>query len=403
MKWRLFLGQVTVSRNLGAVHVITSILASRCDVKGSKTRFQALRHLEDPGEVSTNNPAPFSGCYVRGEWHTGLVSGYDIIGDVHGEGEKLIGLLELLGYVKTKGVYRHPDRQAIFAGDLIDRGDGHVDVLKITRRMQKAGAAQVVMGNHEFNAVAYATEDPTRPGHFMREHNDKNDKQHKQFLRQLTPKKRAKLINWFKTMPLWLDLDGFRVVHACWHEPSMRVVEQALHTSGLSGADIFVEAATKGTELYDAFEVLLKGPELSLEQYGLPPFLDKGGHARKHARIRWWNGSGRTLREMAEIQPNALQENKDTYPPIDDVPCAETELAYAYHGTKPVFFGHYWRHWPPKRDLDWTDMTASVDFSAGAGGELVAYRWSGEVTLSDKNYVAFPDDASEDRGNRSVK
>jgi hypothetical protein len=319
------------------------------------------------------------------------VSGYDIFGDIHGEGEKLVGLLDLLGYERTKGVYRHPERTAIFVGDLIDRGDQQVDVLKIVRRMQKAGTAQVVMGNHEFNAIAYATEDPARPGHFMREHNDKNDKQHKQFLRQLTPKKRAKMMKWFKEMPLWLDLEGFRVVHACWHEPSMRVVEAALRQSGKPDHDIFVEAATKDTGLYDAVEVLLKGPELNLEEYGLPAFLDKGGHARKHARIRWWNEAGRTLREMAEIQPDATKDDKNAYPPIEGVPCAEAELAYAYHGTKPVFFGHYWRRWPAKRVLDWTDTTASVDFSAGAGGPLVAYRWSGEATLSDKNYVAFPE------------
>jgi diadenosine tetraphosphate (Ap4A) HIT family hydrolase len=320
------------------------------------------------------------------------MSGYDIIGDLHGEAKKLVGLLDRLGYEKTKGVYRHPDRQAIFVGDLIDRGEQQIDVLKIVRRMQKAGAAQVVMGNHEFNAIAYATEDPRRPGHFMREHNDKNDKQHKQFLQQFTPKERAKLIRWFKTMPLWLDLDGFRVVHACWHERSMQVVERALQANELSDDNIFVEAATKGTDLYNAVEVLLKGPELSLEQYELPPFLDKGGHAQKHARIRWWNGTGRTLREMAEIQPDATQENGDAYPRIEDLPSAEAELAYAYHDTKPIFFGHYWRQWPPKRDLDWTDTAASVDFSAGAGGPLVAYRWDGESTLSDASYMEYPKD-----------
>ena len=105
------------------------------------------------------------------------MSGYDIIGDVHGEGQKLVGLLDRLGYVKTKGVYRHPDRQVIFVGDLIDRGKQHVDALKIVRRMQEAGAAQVIMGNHEFNAIAYATEDPAYPGHFMGEHGNKNNKQ----------------------------------------------------------------------------------------------------------------------------------------------------------------------------------------------------------------------------------
>ncbi len=34
------------------------------------------------------------------------MSGYDIIGDVHGEDVKMIGLLKRLGYVNAKGVYR---------------------------------------------------------------------------------------------------------------------------------------------------------------------------------------------------------------------------------------------------------------------------------------------------------
>jgi hypothetical protein len=321
------------------------------------------------------------------------MSGYDVIGDVHGEGEKLVGLLHRLGYVKTKGVYRHPDRQAIFVGDLIDRGKQHVDVLKIVRRMQEAGAAQVIMGNHEFNAIAYATEDPAHPHDFMREHNDKNKKQHKEFLVQLSSKQRAEQIEWFKTWPLWLDLDeGVRVIHACWHEPSMRVVERALEASELTDDDIFVEAATKGTGLYNAVEVLLKGPELSLEQCGLPAFLDKGGDPRRHARIRWWNSEGRTVRELAEIPPGSPQENGDAYPAVADVSCDETILAFEYRDTKPVLFGHYWRHWAPTPFTDWTAKAACVDFSAGRGGPLVAYRWDGEDTLSDDKYVAYPED-----------
>ena len=125
----------------------------------------------------------------------------------------------------------------------------------------------------------------------------------------------------------------------------MRVVERALEASELTDDDIFVEAATKGTDLYNAVEVLLKGPELSLEQYGLPAFLDKGGDPRRHARIRWWNSEERTVSELAEIPPGSQQENGDAYPAVGDVWCDETILSFEYGGTKPVLFGHYWRNW----------------------------------------------------------
>ena len=96
------------------------------------------------------------------------MAGYDIIGDIHGEGTKLVELLNLLGYRASDGVYRHPERQAVFVGDLIDRGDEHADVLMIVKQMVDAGTAQITMGNHEFNAIAYATEHPATSGRYLR-------------------------------------------------------------------------------------------------------------------------------------------------------------------------------------------------------------------------------------------
>jgi hypothetical protein len=47
---------------------------------------------------------------------------FDIIGDIHGYADTLAGLLRNLGYVEQDGIYRHPARRLIFAGDFIDRG-----------------------------------------------------------------------------------------------------------------------------------------------------------------------------------------------------------------------------------------------------------------------------------------
>ena len=193
-------------------------------------------------------------------------------------------------------------------------------------------------------------------------------------------------------MPLWLDLDGgIRVVHACWHALSMAIVERALVDGGLGTDGFFVEAATKNTELYDAFEILFKGPELTLLNYDLPPFYDKDGNRRTGARIRWWNTEATAVHDLAEIPPGSLQEDRSLYPKIPpDILCKDRDLKYRYRESEPVFFGHYWRLWPPQPFLDWAPATASVDFSAGAGGPLVAYRWSGEAELSPENFVAFP-------------
>ncbi|PRC51373.1 metallophosphatase, partial [Mycobacterium sp. ITM-2017-0098] len=88
---------------------------------------------------------------------------------------------------------------AIFVGDLIDRGTEQLRVLEVAKAMADAGTAQVVMGNHEFNAIAYATESPAGSAKYLRPHTDKNDNQHRAFLEQLSGAQRAQYLDWFMT------------------------------------------------------------------------------------------------------------------------------------------------------------------------------------------------------------
>ena len=159
-----------------------------------------------------------------------MTEGYDIIGDVHGCADKLEELLVDLGYsiAPWSGAYYHPKRTAIFVGDLIDRGPSQLRVPEVVKAMVDEGTAQIVMGNHEFNALAYATKDPENPGEFLRPHNEKNARQHEAFLEQLTPEQRTRYLEWFLTLPLWLDLGELRVVHACWHQPSIDLIDRQL-------------------------------------------------------------------------------------------------------------------------------------------------------------------------------
>jgi hypothetical protein len=51
------------------------------------------------------------------------MTAYDVIGDVHGHFDKLAELLLKMGYTRRAGSFVPPSgRQAIFVGDLIDRG-----------------------------------------------------------------------------------------------------------------------------------------------------------------------------------------------------------------------------------------------------------------------------------------
>lgn len=313
----------------------------------------------------------------------------DFIGDVHGCGDKLSGLLRTLGYDDGSGAFRHPERTVIFVGDLIDRGPQQVEVLSIVRSMEEAGSAQVVMGNHEFNAVSYVTPDPSNDGAFMRPRTgpkgQKNRKQHVHFLRQIGEDSalHRRVIAWFKTLPLHLDLGAIRVVHACWHDASVEATHDLWEPGRPLEDRFFVDANRTDHPLYELVETMLKGPEIALGAYG--PYLDKEGNVRSDARIRWWDTSAVTLRELAEIPGGSVTPEGDPLPELPNEP-VERATRFRYASGVPVFFGHYWFRGTPRVT---GPTTSCLDYSAAAGGPLVAYRWEGETTLSDDHLVAF--------------
>jgi hypothetical protein len=70
---------------------------------------------------------------------------HDLIGDIHGHADALLQLLKSIGYSRQKGVYRHPERQAIFLGNFIDRGPKIKETLEIVRPMIDAAKSQVTI------------------------------------------------------------------------------------------------------------------------------------------------------------------------------------------------------------------------------------------------------------------
>lgn len=326
------------------------------------------------------------------------VHGYDIIGDVHGCADQLEALLAKLGYETTGGAgeYRRPDRQVVFVGDLIDRGPGQLRVLEVAKAMVDAGSAQIVMGNHEFNALGYHHEHPAGSGKYLRPHggsdgpwSGKNTKQHWDFLDQVTGEDRRHYLEWFATLPLWLDLGVLRVVHACWHQESMAAVQEHYKTNApFADAGHLVAAHDKEHALYDAIEILLKGPEISLVERGQLKYKDKDGNDREKARMRWWDSGARTLRDVAVMSSSYTTTEGEPYPPLPELPLLDGTESFVYTGDVPVFYGHYWRQGSPALGEDFTERTACVDFSAVKDdGTLTAYRWSGERRIRPENYV----------------
>lgn len=118
--------------------------------------FRAVHHLQGVEAVAAAQVArvPLR-CDRRDQ-----VGPFDVVGDVHGCLDELVGLLGALGYtVARDGQGRavdaaHPGgRRAAFVGDLVDRGPDSPGVLRLVMGMVGAGHALLVPGNHDDRLV----------------------------------------------------------------------------------------------------------------------------------------------------------------------------------------------------------------------------------------------------------
>jgi hypothetical protein len=307
--------------------------------------------------------------------------GWDVIGDIHGDATKLQGLLTTMGYTDEGAGWKHRSRRAIFVGDLIDRGPAQAEVVEIARTMVQRGNALIAAGNHEFNAIAFATRLPNGEG-YCRPHTDKNRKQHREYLYQIgwNSDLHRQHLEWFRTLPLAVEVDGLRVVHACWDDASLDALESYLADDGGFSPNLIHAAANRGSESWQAIEHLLKGPEVPLPR----PYEFPAGVPRHEARLQWWRPEATRLDEAVWIPGGATEPDGSPYVLTDDSPFVSP--VEPYRSLTPVIVGHYWFRGEPK---PCSAKVACVDYSAAKGGPLVAYRWSGETELLAENFTTF--------------
>ena len=301
---------------------------------------------------------------------------YDIIGDIHGHYNDLRSLLNKMDYGQSeKGYLYHPDRQAIFVGDYIDRGSNSRQVVQLVRAMQENGAAIALMGNHEYNAICYHT--PKSDGGYLRPRTQQNIDQHENTLTSFQSDSFLNdTLDWFKQLPLFYENSYLRVVHACWDQDQLAVLQRYFGGEKLKEAHLEI-SATKNNLLYDAVEIVLKGKELPL-----PPgksFLDQGKHERKEVRIKWWESNvGKSIKDLA-VKPQDVRSLSDA---VKADPIHNSE-AYSPQ-EKPVFFGHYWLE--EKEPIVQASNVCCVDYSVANKGKLVAYRFDGETELRKEKF-----------------
>ena len=298
---------------------------------------------------------------------------YDLIGDVHGHADQLEALLNKLGYERINGVYRHSERKVIFLGDYIDRGPNNPEALRLVRGMVEEAGAIALMGNHEFNALAFNTLRADGRG-YLRAHSIKNIKQHAATLLQFQNRQEEYdgYVHWFQTLPLYYENDHFRAVHASWHEPSLDYLRTTLPQARLTDSAL-QETSHAHSPTLDAVEKVLKGLELPLPTGN--SFFDKDGTTRHHIRYKWWENPIGASYEQLSVLPG-LDLSGFTY--VDE------SGHYYDEEQKPVFFGHYWLRGEPNI---YRGNVCCLDYSVAKGGVLVAYRHDGEDSLSRDKLV----------------
>ncbi len=317
---------------------------------------------------------------------------FDIIGDIHGNARVLERLLKKLGYERTseKDTYRHKERTAIFVGDLIDRGNENFKTLKIVKQMTDEGSALIVMGNHEYNALCFHTKN--EKGEFLRPHTPKNTGQHKAVLAEIEIQGEETwdyFLDWFRRMPLFLELNGIRVVHACWKQSLIDKLERMNYRDdrGYLTDGFLFESSIKGTEAFTIVDTLLKGEEIRLPDSHVG-IEDKDGNIRKKMRLKWWLSHEEKL-NITTYDEGVRSDNK-SLEKIKGIPIPHDLLAEIRDNdwnlklNTPVFFGHYWFTGLAE---PLNNKAACLDYSAGLGGPLVCYRWDGESNLDRTKFI----------------
>ncbi|MFZ6742789.1 metallophosphoesterase [Undibacterium sp. JH2W] len=256
----------------------------------------------------------------------------DIIGDVHGEYEALGHLLKHLGY-EDDGSHRE-GRKLVFVGDFCDRGPDSPAVLALVERLVKGGKAMAVLGNHEMNLLRGSAKDGS--GWFFNERQAKDEPKYAPFQR-LAEEKKAATIAFLLSLPIALEREDVRVVHAAWQDEHIQAIR-----------DLPLGSVIEHDERWNAETDLLAGElnaamqkELASYPPGLedprqePPFMP--AHAQHDVMIQMRN-SLRVLTSGVEREWHSTFYSGGKWRFVGRVPWWNE-----YESQVPVIVGHYWR------------------------------------------------------------
>jgi hypothetical protein len=300
---------------------------------------------------------------------------YDLIGDIHGQHDKLTALLHKLGWAPRGKASITPK-----AG----RSSSSATTSTAAPRFAKCSTPCVPWSRLATPWPSWATTNttpscyhtPDGKGGWLREHSEEKNRQVAATLRAFEGRETewADWLEWMKRLPMFLDLGALRCVHACWDTRRIK----RLNARSLTDQAFLHASATKMTPEHRAIENVLKGPEIPATDGNL--FRDKEGTYRNTIRARWWDiRDGLTISDLV-MPPGSMADSMKVDPwMLNRLPNYGPE-------EPPVFFGHYWLPADAPKAPQAPNI-ACLDFSGGLDGPLVAYRWDGERELTPLNFI----------------
>ncbi len=301
---------------------------------------------------------------------------YDIIGDIHGYANLLKKLLLNLGYTKTPDGYSHSERKAVFVGDFINRGPEIRKTMKMVRKMVENGNALAILGNHELATLItdLRIKKNAQPSKISR----KSLMPAFKTLNEFSSKNEEweSYMKWLRTLPLFLELENIRIIHACWSDEAVEYLKNALPPEKIKKK--VLQELYKNPESTLSRNIWLVSKGIYLKMPGDLKIKNNKGVSPRTFRTRWWDDpSGKTFQELSF-------EGKYTLPEYT-VPGQILPPFFEYPEENPiVFFGHYCRGNGP---FIIRQNICCVDSCVTGNKTLTAYRWEGEKQLLQDHLI----------------
>ncbi|AVO49843.1 metallophosphoesterase [Melaminivora suipulveris] len=262
----------------------------------------------------------------------------DIVGDIHGEYAALQDLLRHLGY-DAQGT--HPQgRTLVFVGDFCDRGPDSPAVLALAQRLVEAGRAVAVLGNHEMNLLNSDAKDGS--GWFFDERHERDQADYAPFARPDAAARQA-IVQWLSGLPIALERDDLRVVHAVWLDAPIAAARQVPLGDAGQAYTRWERAALEhgqSTGLAERVAAELRACPQGLEDVSRrPPFLH--AYAENEANKQMFNPL-KVLTSGVERKAGAPFFTSNKWRFAERVAWWDD-----YDDTQAVVIGHYWRRMRP--------------------------------------------------------